>query len=264
MILIVILIRLTSRGSAIFRQKRVGKNKKLFTIYKFRTMRKNTPNIPTRNFTNSASFVTPLGRVLRKTSLDELPQLFNILFGSMTVVGPRPPLYNEDEQVEERDKYGINKLRPGLTGWAQINGRNESDLLTKTKYDAEYLVRASLWFDFKIMVITFFQVIRGKNVKVGLTEDKAGKPAAEVTVTPEDIARVEAVYDNEVNIQFEKSVAAEAAPGNDLLFGNTAVTVVEGAVAGNGGGGGGQDSVFDLGGEGESHTAEDIADCNKE
>jgi len=292
MIFISLLILLTSRGPIIFRQKRVGKNKKLFTIYKFRTMRKSTPNIPTRDFKNSADYITPLGRFLRKTSLDELPQLFNILFGSMTIVGPRPPLYNEDEQINERDKYGVNKLKPGLTGLAQVNGRNESDLITKTKWDAEYLKRQSLWLDFKIMVRTFFQVIRGKNIIVGQTDtkDAAKRP---IDVTPEDIARVEAVYDNVITPQFEADTPPPDTEFSDgVQDGNdpcidlpvTPDTKENGApadaventenlenvslpgFAGVGGrlGGDGQDAVFEFGAQREEDPAGDIGQRNKE
>ena len=129
-ILIAILIKLDSKGPVLFKQKRVGKNKKLFDIYKFRTMYVDTPkDMPTHMLNNSDAFITKVGKFLRKTSLDEFPQFFNILKGDMAVIGPRPALWNQDDLIAERDKYGANDVRPGLTGWAQINGRDELESL---------------------------------------------------------------------------------------------------------------------------------------
>ena len=205
MILISILLLLTGQPSVIFRQKRYGKNKKLFTIYKFRTMKKNAPkDVPTHSFEGATTYITRFGRFLRRTSLDELPQLFNILFGQMSIIGPRPVVYTETDQIAERDKYDANNIRPGLTGLAQIRGRDNVNIFDKARYDGEYYQKISLWLDIKIFFVTVFQVFAGRGVREG----KLDTPP--VHVTPEDIARVEAVYDNEVNIKYEKGAQADA------------------------------------------------------
>lgn len=190
MLIVGLLVLFTSGFPIIFRQKRIGKNRRLFTIYKFRTMKKGTPATATRDASPAA--VTRLGRFLRITSLDELPQLFNILFGTMSVVGPRPVVCNETDQADERDKYGANKLKPGLTGWAQINGRSGLDIYEKARYDGEYAARASFWFDLRIIFITFFQVIRGKDIAVGKSVPATvGVTAATAeTVSAADISAV--------------------------------------------------------------------------
>ena len=139
-IVIVLCIKLDSPGSVLFRQKRVGIHKSHFNVLKFRTMRVDTPKeMPTHLLTNPERWITRVGRVLRKTSLDELPQLINILTGDMSIVGPRPALWNQYDLIEERDKYGANNIRPGLTGWAQINGRDELPIEIKAKLDGEYV-----------------------------------------------------------------------------------------------------------------------------
>ena len=167
-IVISIIIKLTSKGSIFFKQKRIGRLNKEFYIYKFRTMRTDTPNVATHLLKNPEKYITSIGKFLRKTSLDELPQLFNILKGEMSLVGPRPALYNQYDLKEMRNKEGINILLPGLTGWAQINGRDEISLEEKVKLDKEYLEKQSFWFDIKILWLTFFKVIKKEGIKEGV------------------------------------------------------------------------------------------------
>ena len=147
-------VKLTSPGPVIFKQKRVGKGKKLFDIYKFRTMRIDTPDLPT-HMINACDWMTPVGPTLRKLSLDELPQLLNIFKGDMSVIGPRPALWSQFDLVAERDAYGANDVRPGLTGWAQINGRDELSIDEKSALDGEYIRRRSVAFDLKCFFSTF-------------------------------------------------------------------------------------------------------------
>ena len=160
-IILFILIKIRMPGPAFFIQYRVGKNGKLFTIYKFRTMKTDTPkDMPTHMLEDPQSHITKLGRFLRKTSLDELPQLFNILFGQMSIVGPRPALWNQDDLVAERDKYNANSIRPGLTGWAQINGRDALYIPDKARYDGDYYRKQSLLFDLKIILKTAISILK--------------------------------------------------------------------------------------------------------
>lgn len=167
---IAILIKLTSKGSIFFKQKRIGQNKKTFYLLKFRTMRVDTPNdVPTHLLKDPQKWITPLGRFLRKTSLDEVPQLFNILRGEMSIIGPRPALWNQDDLIAERDKYGANQLRPGVSGWAQINGRDTLPIVDKARLDGEYVKKQSFWFDFKIIVKTFLKMFKDKGVVEGST-----------------------------------------------------------------------------------------------
>lgn len=163
------------KGPVLFRQERIGKNKKRFTILKFRTMRSDTPgNIPTHMLENPESYITGIGKALRRTSLDELPQLFNILAGQMSVVGPRPALYNQDDLIAERDKYGANALCPGLTGWAQINGRDELEIPEKAALDGEYARNFGFAADCRCFFGTFSSVFRAKGVSEGKHTDKDG------------------------------------------------------------------------------------------
>jgi O-antigen biosynthesis protein WbqP len=167
-ILIYILIKTTSKGNVIFTQRRIGINKKEFDMYKFRTMYSSTPsNMPTHLLEDAHKHITPIGRFLRKTSLDELPQLFNILKGDMNFVGPRPALYNQYDLIELRDKYGISSIKPGITGWAQVNGRDQLDITTKIEYDRCYYEKKSLRMDIKIIFLTIYCVFRGKGVVEG-------------------------------------------------------------------------------------------------
>ena len=167
-LLLIFIIKITSPGSAFFRQKRIGKGKKYFDILKFRTMYKETPSEkPTHLLENPYNYITPIGRFLRRTSLDEIPQLFNIIIGDMSMVGPRPALWNQTDLVAERDKFGVNDLRPGLTGLAQIKGRDELPINVKASYDGEYVKKMSLLFDLRIIFLTIIAVIKGEGVKEG-------------------------------------------------------------------------------------------------
>ena len=148
-----------------FKQKRVGANYTFFHIYKFRSMKKDTPNVATHLLVNPEQYVLKIGRILRKLSLDELPNLINILNGDMVFVGPRPALYNQDDLMQLRVEAGVDQLIPGLTGWAQVNGRDEISLEAKVALEKEYLERKSFWFDMKIIVLTFAKVLISKGVK---------------------------------------------------------------------------------------------------
>ncbi len=167
---IAVLIKLTSRGPVFFKQKRIGQNKKTFYLIKFRTMRIDTPkDVPTHQLKDPQKWITPLGKFLRKTSLDEVPQLFNILKGEMSIIGPRPALWNQDDLIQERDKYGVNSLRPGVSGWAQINGRDTLPIPIKAKLDGEYLKRQSFFFDLYIILRSAFKVFKDDSVVEGGT-----------------------------------------------------------------------------------------------
>ena len=169
-VLLIAVIKLDSRGPVLFRQKRVGIHKTYFNILKFRTMRTDTPkDMPTHLLKNPEQFITRTGKILRKTSLDELPQIINILKGDMSVVGPRPALWNQYDLIEERDKYGANDVRPGLTGWAQINGRDELEIPVKAKYDGEYVKRMGFLMDARCFFGTFLSVLRAEGVVEGGT-----------------------------------------------------------------------------------------------
>ena len=169
-IILCIWIKLDSKGPILFKQKRVGKNKKYFNIYKFRTMYTDTPkDMPTHMLANPDQYITKAGRFLRKTSLDELPQIINILKGEMAVIGPRPALWNQDDLIAERDKYHANDIRPGLTGWAQINGRDELEIDVKARLDGEYVERMSFLFDLKCFLGTITSVLKSDGVVEGGT-----------------------------------------------------------------------------------------------
>lgn len=171
MAVIALLVRLTSPGPAIFRQIRSGKALKEFEIYKFRTMYITAPgNIPTHQLSGAQSYITPVGAFLRRTSLDELPQLLNILKGDMSIVGPRPPLPTQYDLIKAREGLGANALRPGLTGWAQINGRDELPIEVKAGYDGEYVRRMSFFFDLRCIIGTVTAVFGAKGVKEGRQE----------------------------------------------------------------------------------------------
>ena len=167
-IVVAVAIKLTDKGPVFFSQKRVTRGKEHFQILKFRTMRTTAPkDCPTHLLQNPDAFITPIGRFLRRTSLDELPQLFNILAGDMSIVGPRPALWNQYDLIAERDKYGANDILPGLTGWAQINGRDELPIEVKAKLDGEYAQRCSICFDIEIIFKTALAVFLAKGVKEG-------------------------------------------------------------------------------------------------
>lgn len=170
MAIIALAIKIDSKGSVFFKQKRVGLNKEHFEILKFRTMLTETPkDVPTHELSDSKKWITKVGKILRKTSLDELPQLFNIFKGEMSIIGPRPALWNQYDLIEERDKYGANNVRPGLTGLAQISGRDELAIPVKAKLDGEYVEKMSLLFDIKCFIKTIGSVIRSD----GFVEGKA-------------------------------------------------------------------------------------------
>ncbi len=151
----------------LFRQKRVGKNNELFTIYKFRTMKRGTENVASGKLENANAKITKFGRILRATSIDELPQLFNILNGTMSLVGPRPLIPEETEIRELREKYNVYTIRPGITGWAQVNGRDNISLEQKALLDKEYVEKQSLGFDIKILIMTVLKVLRREDVNEG-------------------------------------------------------------------------------------------------
>ena len=169
-LILFVLIKLDSPGPIMFKQKRVGRNKELFNILKFRTMRIDTPkDTPTHLLENPEQWITKVGGFLRKTSLDELPQIFNIFVGQMSIIGPRPALWNQYDLIEERDKYGANDILPGLTGWAQINGRDELEIPIKAKLDGEYARRISFAFDLKCFFGTITSVLKHDGVVEGGT-----------------------------------------------------------------------------------------------
>ncbi|QZA80557.1 sugar transferase [Deefgea piscis] len=159
-IVVAILVRLTSKGSALYWSDRVGMNNRIFKMPKFRSMRIDTPAVATHLLADPKACLTPIGGFLRKSSLDELPQLWSILVGDMSFVGPRPALFNQDDLIALRTEKGVDRIRPGLTGWAQINGRDELPIPVKVGFDVEYLQRRSFVFDLKILLLTFLKVIR--------------------------------------------------------------------------------------------------------
>ncbi len=170
--IIAVAIKLNSKGPVLFFQKRVGKNKVLFNIAKFRTMYSDTPkDVPTHLLKDPDKMITFIGRILRKTSLDELPQLFNILRGDMSIVGPRPALYNQYDLIEERDKYSVNEVVPGLTGWAQVNGRDELPIVVKAKLDGHYVSSITFCMDIKIIFKTIFGVFTAKGISEGYRDE---------------------------------------------------------------------------------------------
>ena len=173
LLILAAIIRLTSPGPVFFRQRRVGIGKSHFMIYKFRTMRIDAPkDQPTHLLKDPTAYITPVGRFLRRSSLDELPQLINIIKGEMAVVGPRPALWNQFDLIAERDKYGANDVRPGLTGWAQINGRDELPIDVKARLDGEYVKRMSFCFDVRCVLGTVLKVLRSEGVVEGAQDDR--------------------------------------------------------------------------------------------
>ena len=163
-LLVVLAVRLTSVGPVLFRTQRVGKGNKLFTMYKFRTMQMDTPQVATHLLKEPDQFLTPIGKILRRTSLDELPQLINVVRGEMSLVGPRPALFNQDDLIALRTAGGVHEMTPGVTGWAQVNGRDELPISEKVKLDEWYLKNRSFWLDLKIVGMTIFKVIRKEGV----------------------------------------------------------------------------------------------------
>lgn len=169
-LVLIVLLKLDSPGPVLFKQKRVGIHKSHFFILKFRTMYIDTPkDTPTHLLQNPEQYITKVGKFLRKTSLDELPQIINIIKGDMSIVGPRPALWNQYDLIEERDKYGANDIRPGLTGWAQINGRDELEIPVKAKLDGEYVAKLGPAMDIRCFFGTFLSVLRAEGVVEGGT-----------------------------------------------------------------------------------------------
>ena len=163
-ILVALLVKLSSKGRALYWSDRVGRRNSIFRMPKFRTMQVGTPIVATHLLSDSGQYLTPVGSFLRKSSLDELPQLWSILVGDMSFVGPRPALFNQDDLITLRTQYGVDKLVPGLTGWAQVNGRDELSIPIKVQYEVEYLQNQSFWFDMKILGLTFLKVVRRAGV----------------------------------------------------------------------------------------------------
>ena len=168
LVIVAIVIKLESKGPVFFKQKRFGKDKEFFEIYKFRSMRTDAPkDAPTHMLKNAESYITNFGKFIRKTSIDELPQIINILKGEMAIIGPRPALWNQEDLINERDKYNANDILPGLTGWAQVNGRDELEIPVKAKLDGEYIKKMSLWFDIKIFLKTIINVFKKDGIVEG-------------------------------------------------------------------------------------------------
>ena len=163
-ILVVLLVKFTSTGPALYWSDRIGRGNNIFKMPKFRTMQVGTPAIATHLLSDSGQYLITVGSFLRKSSLDELPQLWSILVGDMSFVGPRPALFNQDDLIALRTQYGVDKLVPGLTGWAQVNGRDELSIPIKVQYEVEYLQKQSFWFDLKILGLTFLKVVRRTGV----------------------------------------------------------------------------------------------------
>jgi O-antigen biosynthesis protein WbqP len=163
-ILVALVIKLVNKGPSLYWSDRMGQHNIIFKMPKFRTMQVDTPAVATHLLADSGQYLTPVGSFLRKSSLDELPQLWSILVGDMSFVGPRPALFNQDDLIALRTQYGIEKLMPGLTGWAQVNGRDELSIPVKVQYEVEYLQKQSFWFDIKILGLTFLKVFRRSGV----------------------------------------------------------------------------------------------------
>lgn len=168
-LIIALAIKVDDPGPVFFKQKRIGIHKSYFNLYKFRSMKVNTPDVPTHLLENPEQYISRVGRFLRKSSLDELPQLINIIKGEMSIIGPRPALWNQDDLIAERDKYGANDVRPGLSGWAQINGRDELEIPVKAKLDGEYVENLSFAMDVKCFFGTITSVLKSDGVVEGGT-----------------------------------------------------------------------------------------------
>ena len=192
-LLLSILIKMDDPGPVFFRQKRVGIHKTHFNILKFRTMKTSVPkDMPTHLLENPEQYITKIGRFLRKTSLDELPQIAQIFTGKMSIIGPRPALWNQYDLIAQRDLYGANDILPGLSGWAQVNGRDTVEIADKAKYDGAYAIRMSLFFDVKILWRTIFVVLRGEGVSEGGTGEirrKAKEEREKVELVREYVAK---------------------------------------------------------------------------
>ncbi|MCA1060866.1 sugar transferase [Rossellomorea aquimaris] len=182
--ILIIAIKLDSKGPVLFKQKRIGVNKLHFNILKFRTMRIDTPrDTPTHLLDNPEQYITNMGKFLRKTSLDELPQIWNIFVGEMSIIGPRPALWNQYNLITERDKYGANDVPPGLTGWAQINGRDELPIEVKAKLDGEYVDKLGIRMDIKCFFGTIISVVKSEGIVEGGTGLKKGVTSSKESIS---------------------------------------------------------------------------------
>ena len=180
MLVVAIIIKCEDKGPVLFKQKRIGKDKTTFNIYKFRSMKMSTPeNMPTHLLSNPEQYILKSGSWLRKYSIDEIPQLFNIIKGEMSIVGPRPALWNQYDLIKERDLYNANSIRPGLTGWAQVNGRDELDIKEKAFLDGEYVKNESFIFDLKCFLLTIIKVFKHEGVVEGGARSTENKPTDE-------------------------------------------------------------------------------------
>ncbi len=184
MLIVAIIIRCEDPGPVIFKQKRVGLHKELFNLYKFRSMKMDTPHdMPTHMLSNPQQYILKVGGFIRKTSIDELPQLWNIFKGDMSIIGPRPALWNQDDLIAERDKYGANDIKPGLTGWAQINGRDELEIPVKAKLDGEYVGKMGFAMDWKCFFGTVASVLKSDGVVEGGTGEMKKQEEEKETVS---------------------------------------------------------------------------------
>ncbi len=184
MLIVAIIIRCEDPGPVIFKQKRVGLHKEHFNLYKFRSMKMDTPHdMPTHMLSNPEQYILKVGGFIRKTSIDELPQLWNIFKGDMSIIGPRPALWNQDDLIAERDKYGANDVKPGLTGWAQINGRDELEIPVKAKLDGEYVEKMGLAMDWKCFWLTVVSVLKSDGVVEGGTGEMKKQEEEKETVS---------------------------------------------------------------------------------
>lgn len=165
LLVVALAVKLTSKGPAIHWSKRIGKDNKIFLMPKFRSMKIDTPQVATHLLRNAQNHLTPIGAFIRKTSLDELPQLWSVLVGDMSFVGPRPALFNQDDLIKLRTELGVSRLRPGITGWAQVNGRDELPIPVKVEFDNYYCKNASLWLDLKIIFLTAYKVLNSEGVQ---------------------------------------------------------------------------------------------------
>ncbi len=189
MLVVAIIIKCEDPGPAMFKQKRVGLHKEHFNLYKFRSMKMDTPHdMPTHMLSNPEQYILKVGGFIRKTSIDELPQLWNIFKGDMSIIGPRPALWNQDDLIAERDKYGANDVKPGLTGWAQINGRDELEIPVKAKLDGEYVERISLSFDLKCFFGTVKSVLKHDGVVEGGTGEMNKNAEANADANEETVS----------------------------------------------------------------------------
>ena len=209
-----IIIFIDNPGPIFFTQKRVGKKKKLFRLIKFRTMKTKTPDIPTHLLENPEQYITRFGKFLRKTSIDELPQIWNILVGQMSIIGPRPALWNQDDLIAERDKYGANDIKPGLTGWAQINGRDELEIPVKAALDGEYVKKLSFAFDCKCFFGTIKAVFKHEGVVEGGTGElhKQENQASDSDAVVDEVDKDADVGTDAQSDDAEEEVAAVVTP----------------------------------------------------